>query len=99
MVDKLCILKGAKIFYFRNISKLFSTEYFSGTTRTESWKSNGMSEESIENITKLDSSFTPTIVYHHLLPDINFDGNCLIKNNISIHKKAINLCISYTLGP
>ena len=99
MIDKLSILNGAKIFYFRNISKLFSIEYFSGTTRTESWKSNGMSEESIENMTKLDSSFTQTIVYHHLLPDINFNGHRLIKNNISMHKKVINLYISYTLGP
>ena len=38
-----------------------------------------MSEESIENMTKLDSSFTQTIVYHHLLPDINFNGHCLKK--------------------
>ena len=58
-----------------------------------------MSEESIENMTKLDSSFTQTIVYHQLLPDINFNGHRLIKNNISIHKKVINLYISYTLGP
>ena len=24
---------------------------------------------------------------HHLLPDMNFNGHCLIKNNISIPKK------------
>ena len=33
-----------------------------------------MSEESIENITKLDSNFPPTFVDHHLLPEIYFDG-------------------------
>ena len=59
----------------------------------------GMSEESIENITKSDSNFAPTFVDHHLLPDMNFNGHCLIKNNISIPKKLINLYISYTLGP
>ena len=30
---------------------------------------------------------------------ICFNGHCLIKNNISIPKKVINLYISYTLGP
>ena len=50
-----------------------------------------MSEEIIENITKSDSNFAPTFVDHHLLPDMNFNGHCLIKNNISIPKKVINL--------
>ena len=45
-----------------------------------------MSEENIENITKSDSNFAPTFLDHHLLPDINFHGHCLI-NNISIPKK------------
>ena len=58
-----------------------------------------MSEKSIENITKSDSNFAPTFVDHHLLPDINFNGHCLIKKNISIPKKVVNLYISYTLGP
>ena len=57
-----------------------------------------MSEESIENITKSDSNFAQTFVDHHLLPDMNFNGHCFIKNNISIPKKVINLYISYTLG-
>ena len=48
-----------------------------------------MQEESIENITKSDSNFPPTFVDHHLLPAANFNGNCLIKNNISIPKKSI----------
>ena len=30
---------------------------------------------------------------------MNFNGYSLIKNNISIPKKVINLYISYTLGP
>ena len=44
------------------------------------------------------NSFSPTFVYHQLLPDINFNGRCLI-NHISIPKKVINLYISYTLNP
>ena len=57
-----------------------------------------MSEENIENITIWESNFAPTFVDHHLLLDINFNGHCLIKNNISIPKKVTNLYISYTLG-
>ena len=53
-----------------------------------------MSEKIIENITKSNSNFALTFVDHHLLPDMNFNGHCLIKNNISISKKVINLYIS-----
>ena len=55
--------------------------------------------ESIENITKSDSNFAPTFVDHHILPDMNFNGHCLIKINISIPKKLINLYIAYAVGP
>ena len=40
-----------------------------------------MSEENIENITKSESNFAPTLVDHHVLPDINFNGKCLINNS------------------
>ena len=57
-----------------------------------------MWEENIESITKSESNFPPTFVDHHLLPDINSNGYCLIKNNISVPKKVINLYISYKLN-
>ena len=71
--NKFSILNGAKYFsleIFQNYlvfipSKTYM-KYFISTTRIESWKSNGMSEESIENITKLDRNFAPTFVDHHL---------------------------------
>ena len=63
------------------------------------WKFDGMSEESFENIAKSDSNFAPTFVDHHLLPDMKFYGDCLMKHKISIPKKVINLYISYPLGP
>ena len=65
----------------------------------ELWKSDGMSEQNIENITTSNSSFATTFVDHHLIPDMNFSGHCLIKNEIFIPEKVINLYISYTLGP
>ena len=104
MIDKFSILNGAKYFssgIFQNYLVFIPAKkyikYFSGTTRINSWKSIGMSEKIIENITKSYSNFALTFVDHHLLPDMNFNGHCLIKNNISISKKVINLYISYTL--
>ena len=55
-----------------------------------------MSEENTENIIKSDSNFAPSFVDNHLLPDINFNGHCLINNNIFIPKVAINLYIFLT---
>ena len=49
-----------------------------------------MSEETIENIIKLDSNFAATFVDHHLLP---------FKKYYFYPKKSNNLYISYTLGP
>ena len=57
-----------------------------------------MSEESIENITKSHSNFAPTFVDHHSSPNINFNGHCLMENNISVPKNVISLYISNTLG-
>ena len=47
-----------------------------------------MLEESSKNITKSESNFAPSFVDHHLLPDMTFNGYCLISNNISIPKKS-----------
>ena len=69
--------------YFQNhlvfISAKKYIKSFSGTTRIESWKYNGISKERTENITKSDSNFAPTFIDHQLLPDLNFNGHCLIK--------------------
>ena len=49
-----------------------------------------MSEESIKNITKSDSNVALIFVDHHLLPDMNFNGHCLVKY-VSIPKRVKNL--------
>ena len=54
-----------------------------------------MSGENIENMIKSYSNFAPTFFDHHLLPDMSFNGYCLMKNKISVLKKVINLYISY----
>ena len=56
-----------------------------------------MSEESIENMTKSNNLFAPAFVNHYILPDVQFNGHCSIKNNISIPKK-LNLYISYIVN-
>ena len=65
-------------------------KYFSGTILINLWKSNGMSEENVENITKSDSNLSPTFIDHHLLLDINFNRHFLI-NSSSIPKKVMKI--------
>ena len=86
MIDKFSILHGAKYFslgIFQNylvfILAVKYIKYFTSSTGIELWQSNGMSEESLQNITKSDINFAPTFFDHHSLPDINFYGDCLIK--------------------
>ena len=89
MINKFSIFNGAKYFsieIFQNwlvyVPAKKHIKYFSGTTRTESLKSNGISEENIENITKSNSSFVLTFVDHHVLSDIGFNRYCFIKKYI-----------------
>ena len=83
--------------YFVFISAKKYFKYFTANTRNIPWKSNGASEENFENITKSVSNFAPSFVDYHILPDIIFNGHCLINNNIFIRKNIINMYISYTL--
>ena len=106
MINKFTILNGAKYFslgilqnYLVFIPAKKYNKYFCDTPRIDSLKSNVMSGENIENITKSDSNFAPTFADHHLLPDTSFTGHCLINNDISIPKNVINLYISDTLSP
>ena len=91
MIDKFSILNGAKYFslgifqnYLTFIPDKKYIKYFTSTTQVESWKSNGMSGEGIENITQTDGNFAPTFVDNHLLPDMNFNGHCLLKEYFSL---------------
>ena len=86
LIDKFNIANGPKYFssgIFQNylvfVPGKTYIKNFSGTTRIDSWKSNGVSEEKIENIIKSGSNFATTFVDHNLLPDISSNGHCLIK--------------------
>ena len=106
LINKFSILNWAQFLssgifqiYLVFISAKRYTIYFSGANWINLWKSNGMLEKDIEKITKSESNFPPTFFDHFLLSDINFNGHCLINNNISILKKVINLYFPYTLSP
>ena len=60
-------------------------------------KSNEASEENIEKSAKSESNFPPTLVDHHLLSHMTFNGHYLVKNSISIPKRVTNLYISYEI--
>ena len=105
LINKFSILNGAKCFssgIFQNYLVFMPAKkcikYFSGTTQIDLWKSSGMLEGNIENINKLDSNLAPKFVDHYSLPDINFNGHCLI-SNISVPKKVTNIYIPYKLNP
>ena len=57
-----------------------------------------MSEKSIENITSKEQNFGPTWIDSYPLPDVKFNGHCLI-NKSPGSVKVINLHISYTFDP
>ena len=66
-MNKFGILNGTKYFssgifhsYLVFIPAKKYIKYFSGTTPIDSWKSNLMSDEHMENITKSDNNFAPT---------------------------------------
>ena len=105
MINKFSIFNGEKYSssgiiqnYLAFIPEKRHIKCFSGTTRIDSWKPKGISEENIEKITKLKINFARTFIGHHVLPDINFSGHCLI-NDIYIPKKVMNIYIPYTLNP
>ena len=79
MAQNIFLQEYFKNFYYIYLLKKY-IKYFSGTTQINLWKSNGMSDKNIENITKTDSTFTTTFVNHHVLLDF------LIKNNTSTLK-------------
>ena len=53
-------------------------------------------EENIENMTTSNSKLALALINYYPLPDIKFNGDCLINNNI-IASGMMNIYISYTL--
>ena len=70
-----------------------NTDYIS------SWKSKGLSDESIKPPTTSDNSLTPVLSYYGTKIRVKFTGRCLKQSKISYtHGKIVNIYIVYKLG-
>ena len=64
-----------------------------------SWKSKGLSSESIKPPTTSDNSLTPALNYYGTKTRVKFTISCLKETTISYtHGKIVNICIVYELG-
>ena len=78
---------------YRYFKMITNTDYIS------SWKSKGLSAESIKPPTTSDNSLTPALNYYGTKIRVKFTGSCLKQSNISCtHEKVINIYIVYELG-
>ena len=77
--------------------------YFKMITNTDyvsSWKSKGLSAETIKPPTTSDNSLTLAVSYYGTKVIVKFVGSCLKQPNISYtHGKVVNIYIVYELSP
>ena len=77
-------------------------KYFKVITNTDyvsSWKSKGLSAETIKPPTTSDNSLTPVVSYYGTKTRVKFTGSCLKQPKISYtHGKVVNIYIVYELG-
>ena len=78
---------------YRYFKMITNTDYIS------SWKSKGLSAESIKPPTTSDNSLTPVLNYYGTKTRVKFTGSCLKQPKISYtHGKVIDIYIIYELG-
>ena len=81
---------------FQPVYKYFKT--ITNTDYISSWKSKGLSEESIKPPTTSDNSLTPALRYYNYNTSVKFTGSCLEQSKITYtHKKVLNIYIFYEL--
>ena len=69
------------------------------TNYISSWKSKGLSAESIKPPTTSDNSLTPVLNYYGTKTRVKFTGSCLKQPKISYtHGTIVNIYIVYELG-
>ena len=75
---------------YRYFKMITNTDYIS------SWKSKGLSAESIKPPTTSDNSLTPELSYYGTKTRVKFTGSCLKQPKISYtHEKVVNIYIVY----
>ena len=68
------------------------------TDYVSSWKSKGLSAESIKPPTTSDNSLTPALSYYGTKTRVKFTGSCLKQPKVSYtHGKVVNINIVYEL--
>ena len=84
---------------FQPIIRYFKVNTITNTDYVSSWKSKGLSAESIKPPTTSDNSLTPALSYYGTKTRVKFTGSCLKQPQISYtHGKVVNIYIVYELG-
>ena len=82
---------------FQPISKYF--KIVTNTDYVSSWKSKGLSDESITPPTTSDNSLTPALSYYGFKIRLKFIGSCLKQDKITYtHGKTVNIYTVYELS-
>ena len=84
------------------IIQYFNIKYFKVIANTDyvsSWKSKGLSAETIKPPATSDNSLTPALSYYGTKTRVKFTGSCLKQSTISYnHRPIVNIYIVYELG-
>ena len=88
---------GSEVYLiFETVYRYFKT--IVNTNYISSWKSKGLSAESIKPPATSDNSFTPALKYNDYNIRVKFTGSCLKQSKITYtHKKVVNIYIVYEL--
>ena len=82
---------------FQPINRYFKV--IANTDYVSSWKSKGLSAESIKPPTTSDNSLTPELNYYGTKTRVKFNWSCLQQSNILYtHSAIVNIYIGYELG-
>ena len=84
---------------FQSITRYFKVNTITNTDYVSSWKSKGLSAESIKPPNTSDNSLTPELNYYGTKTRVKFNGSCLQQSKISYtHSTIVNIYIVYELG-
>ena len=88
---------GPNYLLFQPINKYFKLN--ASNDYVLSWKSKGLSSESIKPPTTYDNTLTPALNYYGTKAIVKITGSCLKQSKISYtHEKIVNIYIVYELG-
>ena len=84
---------------FQPIIRYFKVNTISNTDYVSSWKSKGLSAESIKPPAISDNNLTPEFNYYGTKTKVKFTGSCLKQTKLSyLHGTIVNIYIVYELG-